>query len=92
MTPRKPPLDGADPAKFDHDRRPAPGAEPGDGPSDGPSGGMGASGARIAFVDVEHGSVVVLTPEDAVRRGATVRPASHQDLMIAGRSDLIGPK
>lgn len=88
MTPRKPPLDGADPAKFDHDRR----DEPGAGPSDAPSGGMGASGARIAFVDVEHGSVVALTPEDAARRGAAVRPASHQDLMIAGRSDLIGSK
>lgn len=88
MTTRKPPLDGADPAKFDHDRRDGPGAEPGDGRGDG----RGASGARIAFVDVEHGSVVALTPEDAARRGATVRPASHQDLMIAGRSDLIGPK
>lgn len=77
--PREKPFNGADERKFDPDE-------------DGNAGGGRASGARIPFVDVEHGSVVVLTPEDGARRGAAVRPASHQDLMIAGRSDLIGPK
>lgn len=75
---RKSPFNGAPPAAFDHDG------------VDGPGGSKPrASAARIPFVEIEHGAIAVLTPEDAARRGVGVRPATHQDLEIAGRRDLI---
>ncbi len=78
---RNTPFNGAPETAFDHDGKNGPG---GSKPR--------ASAARTPFVDVEHGAIRVLTPEDARRLGAVVRPATHQDLEIAGRRDLIDPK
>lgn len=74
MSPRKTPFNGAPPSAFDHDQK------------DGPGGGR-ASAARIAMVNLETASIEVMTPDQTKRVG--VRPATHQDLEVAGRRDLL---
>ena len=71
--PRKTPFNGAPPSAFDHDRNGRPG------------GDAGASPARIAMVDVDHGVIVIGHQDPASTK---VRPATHQDLAIHGRLDL----